>query len=30
MSAAIKRICFVGIGNMGWPMAVQLLPGGQA
>jgi 3-hydroxyisobutyrate dehydrogenase len=28
MSAAIKRICFVGIGNMGWPMAGQLLKAG--
>ncbi len=28
MSAAIKRVCFVGIGNMGWPMAAQLLKAG--
>ena len=29
MSAdAIKRICFVGIGNMGWPMAARLVRAG--
>ena len=29
MSAdAIKRVCFVGIGNMGWPMAARLVRGG--
>ena len=28
MTAAIKRICFVGIGNMGWPMSAQLLKAG--
>ena len=29
MSAvAIKRICFVGIGNMGWPMAARLVQAG--
>jgi 3-hydroxyisobutyrate dehydrogenase len=25
---AIKRVCFVGIGNMGWPMAARLVRGG--
>jgi 3-hydroxyisobutyrate dehydrogenase len=25
---AIRRICFIGIGNMGWPMAACLLKGG--
>jgi 3-hydroxyisobutyrate dehydrogenase len=24
----IKRVCFVGIGNMGWPMAARLLKAG--
>jgi 3-hydroxyisobutyrate dehydrogenase len=24
----IKRVCFVGIGNMGWPMAAQLVRAG--
>jgi 3-hydroxyisobutyrate dehydrogenase len=29
MSAdAIKRVCFVGIGNMGWPMATRLVRAG--
>ena len=29
MSAdAIKRVCFVGIGNMGWPMAARLVRAG--
>ena len=29
MSAdAIKRVCFVGIGNMGWPMAARLVGAG--
>lgn len=29
MSAdAIKRVCFVGIGNMGWPMAARLIRAG--
>ncbi|MEH2475707.1 3-hydroxyisobutyrate dehydrogenase [Nitrobacteraceae bacterium AZCC 2161] len=28
MSAAIKRVCFIGIGNMGWPMAARLLKAG--
>jgi 3-hydroxyisobutyrate dehydrogenase len=29
MSAdAIKRVCFVGIGNMGWPMAERLVRAG--
>ncbi len=29
MSAdAIKRVCFVGIGNMGWPMAARLVQAG--
>jgi 3-hydroxyisobutyrate dehydrogenase len=29
MSAdAIKRVCFVGIGNMGWPMATRLVQAG--
>ena len=29
MSAdAIKRVCFVGIGNMGWPMAARLVGDG--
>jgi 3-hydroxyisobutyrate dehydrogenase len=29
MSAdAIKRVCFVGIGNMGWPMAARLVRSG--
>jgi 3-hydroxyisobutyrate dehydrogenase len=28
MTAAIKRVCFVGIGNMGWPMSAQLLKAG--
>ena len=31
MSAdAIKRVCFVGIGNMGWPMAARLVRAGFA
>ena len=30
MSAAIKRVGFVGIGNMGWPMAANLLAAGHA
>lgn len=25
---AIKRVCFVGIGNMGWPMAARLIRAG--
>jgi len=25
---AIKRVCFVGIGNMGWPMAARLVRAG--
>ncbi|WP_295853131.1 NAD(P)-dependent oxidoreductase [Tardiphaga sp.] len=24
----VKRVCFIGIGNMGWPMAAQLLKAG--
>jgi 3-hydroxyisobutyrate dehydrogenase len=29
MSAdSIKRVCFVGIGNMGWPMAARLVRAG--
>jgi 3-hydroxyisobutyrate dehydrogenase len=29
MSAdAVKRVCFVGIGNMGWPMAARLVRAG--
>ncbi|WP_158743807.1 NAD(P)-dependent oxidoreductase [Acidisphaera sp. L21] len=28
MSAPIKRIAFVGIGNMGWPMAANLVKAG--
>jgi 3-hydroxyisobutyrate dehydrogenase len=28
MGAAIKRVGFVGIGNMGWPMAANLLKAG--
>jgi 3-hydroxyisobutyrate dehydrogenase len=28
MSAALKRIAFAGIGNMGWPMAANLLKAG--
>ena len=28
MAAAIKRVGFVGIGNMGWPMAANLLKAG--
>jgi 3-hydroxyisobutyrate dehydrogenase len=28
MSAALKRIAFAGIGNMGWPMAVNLVKAG--
>jgi 3-hydroxyisobutyrate dehydrogenase len=28
MSAAIRRVGFVGIGNMGWPMAANLLKAG--
>jgi 3-hydroxyisobutyrate dehydrogenase len=29
MSAgAVKRVCFVGIGNMGWPMATRLVQAG--
>ena len=28
MGAAIKRIGFVGIGNMGWPMAANLVKAG--
>jgi 3-hydroxyisobutyrate dehydrogenase len=24
----IKRVCFVGIGNMGWPMAERLVRAG--
>ena len=28
MSAAITRVCFIGIGNMGWPMAACLLKAG--
>ena len=28
MSAPIKRIGFIGIGNMGWPMAANLLKAG--
>src|SRR5277367_5908478 len=24
----IKRVCFVGIGNMGWPMAARLVRAG--
>jgi len=27
-AVAIKRICFVGIGNMGWPMAARLVQAG--
>lgn len=27
-AAAIKRVCFIGIGNMGWPMAACLLKAG--
>jgi 3-hydroxyisobutyrate dehydrogenase len=25
---AIKRVCFIGIGNMGWPMAARLINAG--
>jgi 3-hydroxyisobutyrate dehydrogenase len=25
---AVRRICFIGLGNMGWPMAAQLLKAG--
>jgi 3-hydroxyisobutyrate dehydrogenase len=28
VTAAIKRICFIGIGNMGWPMAARLIQAG--
>ncbi|MCA3324301.1 MAG: NAD(P)-dependent oxidoreductase [Roseomonas sp.] len=28
MTAALKRIAFVGIGNMGWPMAANLVKAG--
>jgi len=28
MSAALKRIAFAGIGNMGWPMAANLVKAG--
>ena len=28
MGAAIKRVGFVGIGNMGWPMAANLVKAG--
>jgi len=28
MSAALKRIAFAGIGNMGWPMAANLVMSG--
>lgn len=28
MNAAFKRICFIGIGNMGWPMAARLVKAG--
>ncbi|MET0221644.1 MAG: NAD(P)-dependent oxidoreductase [Tardiphaga sp.] len=28
MSAAVSRVCFIGIGNMGWPMAACLLKAG--
>ena len=28
MSAAIKRVGFIGIGNMGWPMAANLVKAG--
>jgi 3-hydroxyisobutyrate dehydrogenase len=28
MSQAPKRVCFIGIGNMGWPMAARLLKAG--
>ena len=29
MSAALKCICFIGIGNMGWPMAARLVKAGH-
>src|SRR5689334_12147847 len=25
---SLKRVCFIGIGNMGWPMAARLLKAG--
>ena len=25
---AVRRVCFIGLGNMGWPMAAQLLKAG--
>ena len=28
MSAALKSVCFIGIGNMGWPMAARLVKAG--
>ncbi|MDB5654905.1 MAG: putative hydroxyacid dehydrogenase/reductase [Tardiphaga sp.] len=28
MNAAVRRVCFIGLGNMGWPMAAQLLKAG--
>lgn len=28
MSVALRRICFIGIGNMGWPMAARLVRAG--
>jgi 3-hydroxyisobutyrate dehydrogenase len=27
-TAAINRVCFIGIGNMGWPMAARLVQAG--
>ena len=29
MSAALKSVCFIGIGNMGWPMAARLVKAGH-
>jgi 3-hydroxyisobutyrate dehydrogenase len=28
MSSAISKVCFIGIGKMGWPMAARLAGAG--